>query len=260
MLKLAANINYLFTELPFLERFSAAAENGFTGIEILMPYEYRPEEVSSILQMNNLECVLINTPYGDMFGGHTGLGAISGREKEFYEDANRALDYAVKIDCRRIHALAGIPEKDMDFVMCREIFITNLRVMAELALDREITILIEPLNVFDFPGYFLTSQEQAQSILIDVGMPNVALQMDFYHCQIMEGDLTSKFNRFQKYIGHIQIAGVPGRNEPFIGEINYPYILEMIESSDYSGWVGAEYIPKETTTGGLHWAKSYGIK
>ena len=260
MLKLAANINYLFTELPFLERFSAAADQGFSGVEILMPYAYRAEDVSSCLQVNNLECVLINTPYGEDFGGHTGLGAINGREKEFYDDANRALDYAEKISCRRVHALAGIPEKDTALDICREKFVTNLRVMAELAADREITILIEPLNIFDFPGYYLTFQEQAHSILIDVGMANVALQMDFYHCQIMEGDLASKFNRFQKNIGHIQIAGVPGRNEPFIGEINYPYILELIESSDFTGWVGAEYTPKGTTKAGLHWTKSYRIK
>ena len=203
--------------------------------------------------MNNLECVLINTPYGDMFGGHTGLGAISGREKEFYEDANRALDYAVKIDCRRIHALAGIPEKDMDLVMCREIFITNLRVMAELALDREITILIEPLNVFDFPGYFLTSQEQAQSILIDVGMPNVALQMDFYHCQIMEGDLAIHMENLIDICAHMQIAGTPGRHEPSVGEVNYPYLFQLMDKLGYTGWVGCEYRPKGSTEEGLSW-------
>jgi len=259
MIRLAANITYLFTELPFLDRFAAAADHGFTGVEILVPYEHAPEDIAARLAANDLECILINTPYGAVAGGHTGLGAIPGREAEFAADAQRALDYARAIGCSRIHALAGMPDAGADPARCREIFVENLRAMGELAARDGVAVLIEPLNTGDFPGYFLNYQGQAHAIIADVGRANVQLQMDFYHCQIMEGNLADNFRRFGDAVGHIQIASVPGRVEPDAGEINYPYLLDLIDASGFDGWVGAEYIPQGYTATGLGWAASYGI-
>lgn len=259
MPRLAANITYLFTELPFLDRFAAAADHGFTGVEILVPYEHAPEDVAARLAAHDQECVLINTPYGALAGGHTGLGAIPGREAEFADDAKRALDYAKAIGCTRIHALAGMPDEQADPARCRETFVENLRAMGAQAADEGVAVLIEPLNTGDFPGYFLNYQGQAHAIIADVGLANVQLQMDFYHCQIMEGNLADNFRRYGDAVGHIQIASVPGRVEPDAGEINYPYLLDLIDQAGFDGWVGAEYIPQGDTSAGLGWAAPYGI-
>ncbi|MFT5180203.1 MAG: hydroxypyruvate isomerase [Alphaproteobacteria bacterium] len=259
MPRLGANITYLFTEHPLLDRFAAAADHGFTGVEILVPYEHSPEDIAARLAAHNLECVLINTPYGATAGGHTGLGAIPGREAAFADDARRALDYAKAIGCTRIHALAGVPNENTDPAQCRAVFVENLRSMGEQAAAEGVTVLIEPLNTGDFPGYFLNYQGQADAIIADVGLANVQLQMDFYHCQIMEGDLASNFRRYFESVGHIQIASVPGRIEPDAGEINYPYLLDLIDTLGFDGWVGAEYIPQGDTAAGLGWAAAYGI-
>jgi len=259
MPRIAANITYLFTEFPFLDRFAAAADHGFTGVEILVPYEHSPDEVAARLAAHNLECVLINTPYGEFAGGHSGLGAIPGREAEFAEDAKRALDYAQAIGCPRIHALAGVPDEGADPARCREILVGNLRTMAEAAAGAGIMVLIEPLNTGDFPGYFLTHQDQAHAIAADVGLANVKVQMDFYHCQIMEGFVSDKARRFIDGIGHFQISGVPGRIEPDVGELNHTYILALIDELGFDGWVGAEYKPSGDTAAGLGWAAPYGI-
>lgn len=259
MPRLAANITYLFTELAFLDRIAAAADAGFSGVEILVPYEHSPEDVAARLVEQNLECVLINTPYGASAEGHMGLGAIPGREAEFAEDAKRALDYALAIGCTRIHVLSGVPDEQADLTQCRGVFVENLRALAEQAAAVGVTLLIEPLNTGDFPGYFLNYQDQAHAIVTDVGLSNVKLQMDFYHCQVMEGNLADKFRRFYDAIGHVQIASVPGRVEPDTGEINYPYLLDLIDELDFDGWVGAEYIPQGDTAAGLGWAAAYGI-
>ncbi len=259
MPRLAANITYLFTEHPFLDRFAAATDHGFRAVEILVPYEHSPEDAAKRLAAHDLECVLINTPYGETAGGHTGLGAIPGREAAFANDARRALDYAQAIGCSRIHALAGVPDEHADRAQCRAVFVENLRAMAVQAAGSGVTILIEPLNTFDFPGYFLTHQDQAHTIAADVGQANVKVQMDFYHCQIMEGNLADKARRYMDGVGHIQVASVPGRVEPDAGEINYPYLLDLIDELGFDGWVGAEYIPQGVTAAGLGWAAPYGI-
>ena len=259
MPRLAANITLLFTEYPFLDRFAAAADHGFTGVEILVPYKYAPDDVAARLAAHNLEGVLINTPYGPTAGRHTGLGALPGRAAEFAADARRALDYAQAIGCTRVHALAGIPEAGSDAAQCRAVFVDNLRAMTEQASDAGITVLIEPLNTFDFPGYFLTRQDQAHAIVADVGLVNVKVQMDFYHCQIMEGFVSDKARRFIDGIGHFQISGVPGRIEPDAGELNHIYLLDLIDELSFDGWVGAEYNPRAGTAAGLGWAAPYGI-
>jgi len=259
MPRLAANITYLFTELPFIDRFAAAADHGFTGVEILAPYKYSPEDVAERLVAHNLECVLINTPYGKAAGGHSGIGAIPGREAEFAADARQAIDYAEAVGCTRIHAMAGVPDQGADPARCRATFVANLRMMAEQVAGAGITVLIEPLNTGDFPGYFLTHQDQAHAIVADVGIPNVKVQMDFYHCQIMEGFLSDKMRRHMDGIGHFQISGVPGRIEPDAGELDHTYLLDLVDELGFGGWVGAEYKPVAGTVAGLGWAAPYGI-
>lgn len=259
MPRLAANITYLFTEHDFLDRFAAAAGHGFKGVEILAPYRHEPVHVAARLVDCGLECVLINTPYGKAAGGHAGLGAIPGREAEFAADARKAIDYAQAVDCTRIHAMAGMPDEGADSEHCRAVFIENLRGMAEQAAGAGITVLIEPLNTGDFPGYFLTHQEQAHGIIADVGLANVKVQMDFYHCQIMEGFVSDKARRFIDGIGHFQISGVPGRIEPDIGELDHTYLLDLVDELGFDGWVGAEYKPRAGTAAGLGWAAPYGI-
>jgi hydroxypyruvate isomerase len=259
MPRLAANITLLFTEYPFLDRFAAAADHGFTGVEILVPYEFSADHVAARLAAHNLEGVLINTPYGPTAGGHTGLGALPGREAEFAADARRTLDYAQAIGCTRVHALAGVPEHGADPAQCRAVFVDNLRAMADQAADAGITVLIEPLNMGDFPGYFLTRQDQAHAIVADVGRTNLKVQMDFYHCQIMEGFVSDKARRFIGGIGHFQISGVPGRVEPDVGELNHTYLLDLVDELGFDGWVGAEYNPRAGTAAGLGWAAPYGI-
>lgn len=259
MPRLAANITYLFTEHDFLDRLAAAAEHGFKGVEILAPYKYSPEDVAAKLAAHDLECVLINTPYGKNAGGHSGLGAFPGREAEFAADATRALDYAQAVGCTRIHAMAGVPDQGTDPARCRAVFIDNLRTMAKQAVGAGITVLIEPLNTGDFPGYFLTHQDQAHAIVADAGMANVKVQMDFYHCQIMEGFLSDKMRRLIDGIGHFQISGVPGRIEPDAGELDHTYLLDLVDELGFDGWVGAEYKPSAGTASGLGWAVPYGI-
>jgi hydroxypyruvate isomerase len=244
MPRLAANITLLFTEYPFLDRFAAAADHGFTGVEILVPYEFSADDVAARLAAHNLEGVLINTPYGPTAGGHTGLGALPGREAEFAADARR---------------LAGVPEHGADPAQCRAVFVDNLRAMANQAADAGITVLIEPLNTGDFRGYFLTRQDQAHAIIADVGMANLKVQMDFYHCQIMEGFVSDKARRFIDGIGYFQISGVPGRVEPDVGELNHTYLLDLVDELGFDGWVGAEYNPRAGTAAGLGWATPYGI-
>ncbi len=259
MVCIAANISYLFTELDFLDRFAVAASHGFRGVEILAPYKYSPEDIAARLIAHNLDCVLINTPYGRFGGGHTGLGAIPGREADFAAEARQALEYATTIGCPRIHAMAGVPDQDADLEQCQAVFVANLRAMAEQAAEAGIMVLIEPLNTGDFPGYFLTRQDHAHAIVAAVGLANIKVQMDFYHCQIMEGFVSDKARRFIGGIGHFQISGVPGRIEPDTGELDHTYLLDLVDELDFDGWVGAEYKPAAGTVAGLGWAKPYGI-
>lgn len=260
MPRIAANISYLFTECDFLDRFAAAADHGFKGVEILAPYEHDPDQVLPRLEANGLECVLINTPYGESAGGHVGLAAIPGREQEFAADAERAIGYAAAVGCSRIHAMAGAPDDAIPWAQCRATFVANLRAMASRAAAAGITVLIEPLNQVDFPGYFLTFQEQAHEIVADVARPNVKVQMDFYHCQMTEGNLTERMRHRIDNIGHFQIAGAPGRGEPDSGELNHVYFLNSVDQLGFDGWVGAEYKPAGDTAAGLGWAASYGVR
>lgn len=256
MPRFAANLSYLFNEVPFLERFAEAAHAGFRAVEFAFPYGYPLKDVAAAQRAAGLEVVLINAPPGDLEAGDRGLASLPGREHEFAAGIANALQYARVLGCRRLHVMAGLLPADAD-VGERErrlrTYLRSLRHACTEAAGPGITILIEPLNPRDTPGYLLTTQAEAHAIRSEVGAPNLAVQMDLYHVQIVEGDLTVKLRRWMPHIGHIQIAGVPERGEPDTGEVNYAHIFRLLDELRYEGWVGCEYRPARGTAEGLAW-------
>ena len=252
----AANLSMMFDEHDFLDRFSAAADAGFKGVEFLFPYDYMAEEIKSKLDESNLKQVLFNTHPGDWEKNERGLASIPGRENEFEKAVEQALEYAKVLGNEHIHAMSGLVPDGNDPQIHRETLISNLKRAAPVASKHGKTLIIEPINTRDIPGYFLNYQEQARSIIDEVGADNVRLQFDLYHCQIMEGDLAVHMRDMIDITAHMQIAGTPGRNEPNIGEINYPYLFELMDHLEYNGWVGCEYRPKARTEDGLDWLRA----
>lgn len=259
MPRFSANLGFLFQEVSFLDRFAAAAGAGFRGVEHGFPYEAPPEAIAARLQAYGLEQVLCNLPPGDREHGERGVAALPGREEAFAECVERALTYARALSCRCLHAMAGIPPAGVSRQDCEAVYVHNLRWAAETLKPQGIRLLIEPLNTRDNPGYFLNTTAQARQIIERVGSDNLFLQMDLYHCQVMRGDLAEEIKAHLPLIGHIQIAGNPGRHEPDIGEINYPYLFDLLDELGYSGWVGCEYRPRGDTVAGLGWARPYGL-
>ena len=257
MPRFTANLSTLFTELPFLERFEAAKEAGFDGVEIQFPYEYPVDELHDAKERCDLPLVLFNLPPGDWQRGDRGIGALPGRESEFERGFAKALDYAEALDCRNLHVMAGVAPITLDERMHLSAMEANLRRIAPRAAKSGIQLLVEPINTRDIPNYVLNRTEQALRILDNVQAPNIALQLDLYHRQIMQGDLIATLERCIDRVGHIQIAGVPGRNEPDTGEINYEPVLKRLDSLSYDGWVGCEYIPRDDTWSGLGWMERY---
>ncbi|OEY67498.1 2-oxo-tetronate isomerase [Marinobacter sp. X15-166B] len=262
MIRLAANLSMLFTEHDFLGRFPAAAKAGFRGVEYLFPYAYEPEELRAALDAHNLTQVLFNLPPGDWEAGDRGLTSLPGREQEFKESVSMALRYAEVLGCTRLHAMAGLLPDDADADVRRahlDTYVRNLQFAAgELAKVGK-TLLIEPINGRDMPGFFLQRQAQARDIVTRVGAANLRVQFDAYHCQIVEGDLIRNLETQFPYIGHVQIAGVPERHEPDRGELYYPAILDRLDTLGYRGWVGCEYRPQGDTWAGLGWGHAYGL-
>jgi len=252
MPKLSANLSFLFPELPFLDRFAAARAAGFSAVEFAFAYEHPADQVAAAAKAAGVEVVLMNLPPGDWDAGERGLGALAGREADFQAALDRAILYAEAAGCRRLHAMAGAGPTAQE-----EIFVKNLAGAATRLADRGIALLIEPINVIDMPGYFLTLPEQARRIIERIDHPNLFLQLDLYHCQIMRGDLAHRIEAHLPLIGHIQIAGNPGRNEPDVGEINYPYLFDLMDNLGYRDWVGCEYKPAGDTVAGLGWARPY---
>ena len=253
MPKFAANLSMMFTEVPFLERFAAAARAGFSAVEYLFPYDYAPEQIAAELQAHKLANVLFNLPPGDFAAGERGLASIPGRESEFAESIERGLRYATALGVPRVHAMAGLLPQGADRAVHRATYVANLRLAAAAAAKVGVTMLIEPINTRDIPGYFLNTQADAHAIREEIGAPNLKLQMDLYHAQIVEGDLATKLRRYLPQVGHIQIAGVPGRHEPNVGEVNYEWIFRVLEELRYDGFVGCEYRPAAGTAAGLEW-------
>ncbi|HTS22775.1 MAG TPA: 2-oxo-tetronate isomerase [Casimicrobiaceae bacterium] len=256
MPRFSANLSFLYTELPFLERFAAAARDGFRAAEFAFGYEHPVSDIAARLAAAGLVQVLINAPPGDAEAGDRGLGALSGREAEFAESIVTALAYAEALRCPRVHVMAGVVSEDRR-ARARATFVANLRLAAREAGARGIALTIEPINPRDIPGYFLNTQAEAHAIREEVGADNLSVQMDLYHAQIVEGNLSEKIRRWLPHIGHVQIAGVPGRHEPDVGEINYRHLFALLDELGYAGWVGCEYRPRAGTSAGLEWIRTF---
>lgn len=257
MPRFAANLSFMYQELPFLDRFAAAAADGFTGVEYLFPYDHPAEEIAARLQAHGLEQVLFNLPPGDWAAGERGIACLPGRQAEFAASVDRALHYAAILGNRRLHVMAGVPSADVSADLCAQTYRENLRLACAKLAAAGRTVLIEPINTRDMPGYFLSRQRQAEETITAVAAPNLRLQLDFYHLQIAEGDLSVNYQRLRALVEHIQIAGVPGRHEPDDGEVNYPYLFALLDASGYSGWVGCEYRPRGNTSAGLGWLRAW---
>lgn len=263
MPRLAANLSYLFTERPFLDRFEAAARCGFRAIEHQFPYTEASESaIRERLRAHDLRAVLFNLPPGEE--GERGLGGLPGREAEFREGLELALRYCRATDCPRLHAMWGVPDERTSPEESRATFVANLREAAPRAAESGVTLLVEPLNPRDNPGYPLNRQSDAHALVAEVGATNVKVQFDLYHCQIVEGDVAAKLQHWvggrDSNVGHIQIAGPPHRLEPDAGELNYAWLLPLIDELGYTGWVGCEYRPAAGTEAGLGWARRWGIR
>jgi 2-dehydrotetronate isomerase len=256
MPKFAANLTMMFNEVPFPARFAAAAKAGFKAVEFLFPYDYPPREVGRWLKESGLESVLINLPPGSWAAGERGMAALPGREEEFRAGVCTGLEYARALGTPCLHAMAGLIPAGADRERHRAVYIENLRFAAKELAGEDRTLLIEPINSRDMPGYFLNTQGEAHAICEGAGEPNLKVQMDLYHVQIGEGDLAVKLRRYLPRVGHIQIAGVPERNEPDNGEVNYPYLFRLLDELGYQGWVGCEYRPRAGTENGLGWFRA----
>jgi hydroxypyruvate isomerase len=266
MPRFAANLSMLYNEHPFLDRFAAASADGFQAVEFLFPYEYEASELAARLKDNGLQQVLLNAPPGDWSAGERGLACLPGREAAFREGFTRALEYADALECPRIHVMAGLAPATADPSALLTTYLANLAWAATAAAADGREVLIEPINPRDFPGYYLNRQDAAHAIVQEIGAPNLKVQFDLYHCQIVEGDVASKLRQYLPTgrVGHIQIAGVPERHEPNVGELNYPYLFDVIDAVSqecgWDGWVGCEYRPRlgsapAATTSGLSWLR-----
>ena len=275
-LRFAANLSMLYTELPFMQRFAAAAQDGFKGVEFLFPYAFDSHEIAAQLKEHGLQQVLMSAPPGgqDTAGfnaawdaGSRGTASIPGKEAEFQAGVIRALEYAQVLQCPRIHVMAGLLPEGGDDAASRTVaqtaYVANLRWAATQAATLGIDVLIEPINPRDMPRFFLNRQDHAHAVVLQVGAPNVKVQMDLHHCQIVEGDVAMKLCQYVPTgrVGHMQIASVPQRHEPDVGELNYPYLFNVIQELGYDGWIGCEYRPAKGavpngTTDGLAWLKA----
>lgn len=254
MPRFSANLSMLYQEHPFLDRFAAAAGDGFGGVEYLEPYDETPDAVAKALAGSGLTQVLFNFPSGDWAGGERGIGGLPGREAEFAEGVDRAITYARALGCTRVNCLAGIAPAGGE-AEHEGVLVENLKMAADKLGEAGIRLLLEPINTRDIPGFVVTGTDRFLRIADKVGSPNLWLQYDFYHMQIMQGDLIPTFEALKDRIAHVQIADNPGRHEPGSGEINHPYLFQSLDRLGYDGWVGAEYKPTAGTSEGLGWMK-----
>lgn len=260
MVKLAANLSLMFNEVDFLGRFAAAAKAGFSAVEYLFPYAYDANELKARLDGNGLQQVLFNTAQGDWEKGDRGIGALPGREDDFKKAIEQAVQYATTLNVPRLHVMAGTVPAGMDPARCEATFIENLRHGAKVAASAGLVLEIEPLNLVDFPGYFLIGIPLAKRIIEAVGAPNLRLQFDIYHQQMSTGAIAPSLKANFAMVEHVQIAGVPGRNEPDDkNEIQTEYLFGLLDELGYTGWVGCEYRPRAGTLAGLGWTREWGI-
>ena len=257
MLKFSANLSFLYQELGFLDRFAAAAKDGFKAVEYLGPYAETREAVTAALRNNGLVQALFNVPSGNWAGGERGIACLPERVDEFRTGIRTALDYAAALNCPKVNVISGLIPPGADLGTLEDTRVENLKIAADLCAKAGVKLLIEPINTRDIPNFFLTTTKQAEGILDRVGSSNLYIQYDVYHMQVMQGDLIPTYTRLKDRIAHIQVADNPGRNEPGTGEINYPFVLGEIERLGYDGWIGCEYKPKNGTAAGLGWLKAY---
>ncbi len=257
MPKFAANLSFLYLDLPFLDRFPAAARDGFGAVEYVSPYEHPPETVAARLADTGLAQALFNLPAGDWAGGERGIGCLPDRVGEFREGVETALHYAQALDCDKVNCLAGIAPAGVERARLEETLVENLRYAAPRFADAGVKLLVEPINQRDMPGFLVSTTHHALELFEAAGVGNLYLQYDVYHMQIMQGDLVPTFERLKDRIAHVQIADTPGRNEPGTGEINYGFVLKALDRLGYDGWVGCEYKPLAGTSEGLGWMRAY---
>jgi 2-dehydrotetronate isomerase len=258
----AANLTMMYNEHPFLDRFAAAARDGFRAVEFLFPYEHPAETLAALLRENGLRQVLFNAPPGDWQAGERGIAALPGREAEFRAGFERALAYAQALACPQIHCMAGVVPAGADRARMRATYLANLKWAVEKAAAEEVDVFIEPIAERNVPGYFLEFQAEAHALAEEIGAPNLKILMDLFHCQVQEGDPAMKVRKYlgdgkATRVGHFQIAGVPERHEPDTGEVRYEYLFDLMDELGYAGWVGCEYKPRAGTTEGLGWFRKW---
>jgi len=272
MPRFAANLHYLFTEVAFLDRFAAAADAGFRAVEFQVPYDHEPAQLRERLDRHGLRMVLFDAPMGDWSAGDRGLAAVPGREEEFRASLPRAARYAQALDCDLVHVMAGSIKPGVDYAQAECTYVENLRHAAAFFAPLGVRVVIEPINrrmgivqggpsytTEGMHGYFLNHTEHARRMIAQVGSDNLFLHLDVYHMQMLEGNLAETLRANLDLLRHVQIAGVPGRHEPDVGEIHYPFLFDLLDQVGYEGWVGCEYRPRAGTLDGLGWARRYGI-
>jgi hydroxypyruvate isomerase len=257
MPKFAANLTMLYNEVEFLDRFEAAAQAGFRGVEYLFPYAYPKEQLGEALQKHDLKQVLHNLPAGDWAKGERGIAALPNRVGEFQDGVGRTVEYATALGCQQVNVLAGIAPPGADAEKVRETFVSNIRFAARKLQAAGIKLLIEAINTFDIPGFYVNGTQQTLDLIAASGSDNIFVQYDIYHMQRMEGELAATMKKHLERIAHVQLADNPGRNEPGTGEINYPFLFRWLDDIGYQGWIGCEYKPKAATIEGLGWIKPY---
>lgn len=257
MPKFSANLSFLYADLPFLDRFAAAAKDGFKAVEYVGPYAFPAEDVAAALKGNGLTQALFNLPAGNWDGGERGIGCLADRVVEFQAGVETAIRYGLALNCTKINCLAGIAPAGSSAEDRDAILIDNLKYAAPRLAEVGIKLLLEPVNLRDIPAFHVSTTHHAERVLDAVGSDNLFIQYDVYHTQVMQGDLIPTYTRLKDRIGHVQIADNPGRNEPGTGEINYGFVFAELDRFGYDGWIGCEYKPKAGTSAGLGWMKPY---
>ncbi len=257
MPKFSANLSFLYADLPFADRFAAAAKDGFPAVEYVSPYEMPSDQIAALLHQHGLTQALFNLPAGDWAGGERGIGCLPDRIEEFQAGVAKAVEYGQALGCAKINCLAGIAPQGASADVLEETLVANLKYAAPRLADAGIQLLLEPINLRDIPGFFVSHTDHAERIFDAVGSDNLYLQYDIYHTQIMQGDLIPTYERLAARIAHIQIADNPGRHEPGTGEINYDFVFKALDRLGYDGFVGCEYKPMADTSAGLGWMKKY---
>lgn len=257
MPKFAANLSFLYADLPFLDRIAAAAKDGFPAVEYVGPYDFPEGDVAAALYAANVKQALFNLPAGDWAGGERGIGCLPDRVEEFKTGVDTAISYAKALGCPKVNCLAGIAPEGVASETLEQTLVENLKYAAPRLADAGVKLLLEPINLRDIPGFFVSTTDHAERILEAVGSENLFIQYDIYHTQIMQGDLAETYRRLKAKIAHVQLADNPGRHEPGTGEINYPYLFNMLDAEGYDGFIGCEYKPSAGTSEGLGWMKPW---